>query len=271
LIKHDGEIILSIARKGDRLAAFPPLITYLASYPDPQSVTEALLRGPLKFYEAVACNIMMKDKSENYALTIIGTSGITERTVQRYQELPLNIDTPMGRAFLDSEIVTTSITEMVDEYPAVHMDSEIWSEQVERSGNQIIVCAPIVSNGQAVGAFNFYLPPENPLGPSDFSFTQGLSALLGMWLTHPQTKSGLPIEPLDEKLDTTLILSHRQLEILGLVAQGRSNAAIAVCLGYSQSTVKQELQKAMRALRVNDRLEAANRALELGFHAPANE
>jgi len=261
---------LSIARRGDRLAAFPPFITYLVSYPDPQSVTEALLNGPLKFYDAVACNMMMKEKNENHALVIIGTSGVTERTVHRYQELPLNIDTPMGRAFLDSEIVTTSITEMVDEYPAVQMDSEIWAEQIERSGNQIIVCAPIVSNGQAVGAFNFYLPPENPLGPSDFSFIQGLSALLGMWLTNPQASTGLPAERLDENLETTLSLSDRQLEILGLVAQGRSNAAIAVCLGYSQSTVKQELQKAMRALRVNDRLEAAQRALELGFHTPEN-
>ena len=261
---------MTIARKQDRLAAFPPLIAFLATYPDPQSVTEALLNGPLKFYEAVACNMMKKEKGENNALLLIGSTGITERTVQRYQELPLNIDTPMGRAFSDNEIVAVSITEMVDEYPAVQMDSEIWHEQIERSGNQSIVCAPIVSNGQAIGAFNFYLPPEHPLGSSDYSFVQGLSALLGMWLSHPRTNKGIDTDLADNNLDIPLTLSDRQLEILGLVEQGRSNAAIAVCLGYSQSTVKQELQKAMKVLRVSERQEAATRAKELGFATPPN-
>jgi DNA-binding NarL/FixJ family response regulator len=41
-------------------------------------------------------------------------------------------------------------------------------------------------------------------------------------------------------------------------------------LGYSQSTVKQELQKAMKVLRVSERQEAATRAKELGFATPPN-
>jgi len=53
--------------------------------------------------------------------------------------------------------------------------------------------------------------------------------------------------------------------ILRLVELGKSNASIAMALGYSASTVKAEMQKALRALKVNDRVAAAKRARDLGL------
>ena len=52
-------------------------------------------------------------------------------------------------------------------------------------------------------------------------------------------------------------LSHRQREILGLVAEGRSNAQIAAHLYLSESTVKQHLRAAYKLLGVRNRGEAA--------------
>ena len=52
-------------------------------------------------------------------------------------------------------------------------------------------------------------------------------------------------------------LTPRQRDILGLVAEGLSNAQIASRLFLSESTVKQHLRAAYKALGVKDRKEAA--------------
>jgi DNA-binding NarL/FixJ family response regulator len=69
--------------------------------------------------------------------------------------------------------------------------------------------------------------------------------LLPYLLTHE--------EPLD-----LYILSARQREILDLVVEGLSNAEIAGHLFLSESTVKQHLRAAYKALGVKNRTEAAN-------------
>lgn len=60
------------------------------------------------------------------------------------------------------------------------------------------------------------------------------------------------------------VLSHRQREILGLVAEGRSNAQIAAQLYLSESTIKQHLRAAYKALGVRNRGEAARLIRSVG-------
>lgn len=60
-------------------------------------------------------------------------------------------------------------------------------------------------------------------------------------------------------------LSERQLEILRLMSAGKTNAAIARELGYSESTVRQETMVIYRALGVDGREGAAARAAEWGL------
>ncbi|MBN9152088.1 MAG: response regulator transcription factor [Micrococcales bacterium] len=60
-------------------------------------------------------------------------------------------------------------------------------------------------------------------------------------------------------------LSPRETEVLKLVAQGRSNPAIASELFLSEATVKTHLLHAFEKLEVNDRTRAVTRAMELGL------
>jgi DNA-binding NarL/FixJ family response regulator len=60
-----------------------------------------------------------------------------------------------------------------------------------------------------------------------------------------------------EEPDDTDLLSARQREILGLVAEGLSNAEIAKRCYLSESTVKQHLRVAFKLLNVSNRIEAA--------------
>ncbi|GAA1767795.1 response regulator [Agromyces humatus] len=60
-------------------------------------------------------------------------------------------------------------------------------------------------------------------------------------------------------------LSPRELEVLRLVADGRSNPEIARALFIGEATVKTHLLHAFEKLEVNDRTRAVTRAMELGL------
>ncbi len=60
-------------------------------------------------------------------------------------------------------------------------------------------------------------------------------------------------------------LSPREVEVLGVVAQGHSNKEIATILGISDQTVKNHITAIMRKLAVNDRTHAVVYALRHGW------
>lgn len=60
-------------------------------------------------------------------------------------------------------------------------------------------------------------------------------------------------------------LTPRETEILGLLAEGQSNKAIARNLGISDGTVKLHVKAILRKLNVHSRVEAAVMAVEYGF------
>ncbi len=60
-------------------------------------------------------------------------------------------------------------------------------------------------------------------------------------------------------------LSPREIEVLGVVAQGHSNKEIATLLGISDQTVKNHITSIMRKLAVNDRTHAVVYALRQGW------
>ena len=55
------------------------------------------------------------------------------------------------------------------------------------------------------------------------------------------------------------VLTNREVEILELLAQGSTNAAIAAQLFISEGTVKQDVKHILRKLRVGNRAEAVSR------------
>jgi DNA-binding NarL/FixJ family response regulator len=63
-------------------------------------------------------------------------------------------------------------------------------------------------------------------------------------------------------------LARRELEVLRLVARGKTNQEIAQRLGLSALTVKTYVQRIIGKLGVSDRTQAAVRAAELGLLAP---
>jgi RNA polymerase sigma factor (sigma-70 family) len=52
-------------------------------------------------------------------------------------------------------------------------------------------------------------------------------------------------------------LTPRQRQILELIAKGKQNKEIAVCLGISENTVEQHIRKIYKTLNVDNRVEAS--------------
>jgi DNA-binding CsgD family transcriptional regulator len=59
-------------------------------------------------------------------------------------------------------------------------------------------------------------------------------------------------------------LTVRERQVLGLLAEGRTNQQIASVLGISDRTVGSHVGSIYRKLRVNNRVDAAREAIRLG-------
>jgi DNA-binding NarL/FixJ family response regulator len=60
-------------------------------------------------------------------------------------------------------------------------------------------------------------------------------------------------------------LSHREIEVVRLLAEGRCNRAIAEALYLSEATVKTHLARDYRKLRVDNRAAAVSAAVRRGL------
>lgn len=67
-----------------------------------------------------------------------------------------------------------------------------------------------------------------------------------------------------------LLLNQRELEILGLIAQGSTNRAIAEKLFLSENTIKHIVSEILQKLHVNNRAEAAAYVIKEGLIAPGS-
>lgn len=125
------------------------------------------------------------------------------------------------------------------------------------------------SKGELVNAVRRVLGGESP-------FDQDLAARL---LQRLAVESPLPPEPSPEPSARLSVrpnrevwrtggLTPRELEVLELLAQGKSNPDIAVDLVISRATVKVHVERIIRKLGVSDRTQAVVRGIEMGLILP---
>ena len=99
---------------------------------------------------------------------------------------------------------------------------------------------------QLVISGGVYIPPQALPGQE-----QGPSALAGM----PQPADSRPVSDQRPVSPADLGLTERQMEVLTLIMQGKSNKAICRVLDLSEPTVKSHVSAILRALKVSNRTE----------------
>lgn len=247
---------------GDVLRPSPQLWVFLAAFPHPITVPRALVRGPLSNFSAAAGFLSFPTHGGN--LRTMGAYGYTVEEMDRYALVPVSISSPVTDAYKESQVGIISFKEMLDGYDFIGVDPDLWDGMKDRFGDGDVVHVPVTAQGTTLGVLGFNTTERRAWSSQDIAYLEGLCAMIGIWATHPLSGVQTPEiwRPVSEN---TLVITARQQEILRLVEAGKSNAAIALTLSFSPSTVKAELQRVLRALRVNDRAAAAARARELGL------
>lgn len=239
----------------------PQFLRYLAAMPTPDDVARALLLGPLAAFDAGAVSLT---RVVGEALELHGTCGYTQGEVDGYWRVPLSVPTPFSRCVREGEVVIDEIEEVTTNFEVLKVDEPLWQGFMERFGIGQVISVPIIFRGTAIGAFGGITRSKREWTSLDFSILEGISAALGLWMTHPDSPSART-DRLQQPRVGLLHLTHRQEQILRLVEVGKSNSAIALSLGFSASTIKQELQRVMRSMGASGRLETVARARSFGL------
>lgn len=113
------------------------------------------------------------------------------------------------------------------------------------------------SRREVVVAVRQVLNGESPLDPK-------LAAQLIRRFAHQTPPKEQPARHGDE-------LTQRELDVLRLVAEGKTNAEIAQSLFVSVGTVKVHVERIINKLGVSDRTQAAVRGVELGYLTPPSQ
>lgn len=116
---------------------------------------------------------------------------------------------------------------------------------------------PIAYQQRAVGMLA--LLSGTPLNQNQLNSLYSFCGLLGFALYgQPQAAS---------KIDDAYLqkLTPREREVFALLPSGASNATLAVKLGISPGTVKIHIERILSKLNLNDRTQAAVKAVEAGF------
>lgn len=250
-------------QQGDAVpsAGLPQFLRFLANLPAPDNVARALLLGPMSTFDTGAVSIT---QVRGEALELNGTYGYTPGEVDGYWRVPLSVPTPFSRCVREAEVVIDEIEEVTTRFEALQVDEGMWQGFMDRFGVGQVISAPIVLQGTVIGAFGGITRTKRQWTSLDFALLDGISSALGLWMTHPDTPTSRT-DRLLRRDEAILHVTHRQQQILRLVEIGKSNTAIALALGYSVSTIKQELQRVMRNMGVSDRADAAARARGLGL------
>ena len=107
----------------------------------------------------------------------------------------------------------------------------------------------------------------------DYAFMEGMCAAVALWQHINMLNESLWLA---QSQNTQFRrrprgLKERQVQVLELLAEGKSNASIAKSLGFSLSTVKADVQMLLELLGAKTRSDAVERAMLAGLIPAAGD
>ena len=205
-------------------------------------------------YKEMDCkSIFLAESAPDESITITTAFGFTEdffhkhpNPVRMSDKIPL-VDAMKTR----STVWITSLPDWGEDYPQLtQLNYPYYSKT--------FICWPIELSGAPCGGIGVFCDADLTPNAELDTFFKATANLLALYLFSPkvlgQKKSPRQVIDLESAGKE---LSERQLLILKLMSEGKTNNSISEMLGYSESTIRQETIKIYSKLGCEGRQEAS--------------
>lgn len=243
-------------KKSEYLASVSEFITFLSenvlTFDQILSHLVLVVFSPLQV-EAIT---MRELKNGNRAVRI-GTWGMPEDMVLSHQDVYNLYD-----KYPSTDTLRYRRTTWINSLPDFGDDYPLLKEYPYTSGAKSFICFPIEKVSTPVAALGIFSRLViNPNAEIE-SFLKAIGSVLSMHLYHRDFNSReyQVIQGIQQTSYLDLVspeLTERQLVILRLISEDRTNITISELLGYSESTIRQETIKIFAKLQCSGRHEAA--------------
>lgn len=253
-----GTVLVEM-RDGSMNRAHTVFMRLLADIPSGDDVARAMRHGPLAMYPVslVALYSVNEDRSMS---RLCGASGMSETARREFAAAPINLSSPGGVVALTGEHLWLTGPDIAERFPL--MAPVVSKEEWYVGGSS--VCLPVTSRGFVAGTLLVTFSGRVERSWAMYELLQTLCQSLAPWLVL-RSRDKLPVPPPSVR-QSRLIVSPREMEVLRLVDEGRTNAGIAEDLGYSEATVRADLLRLSKLLDVHGRRDVVRRAKELGVY-----
>jgi DNA-binding CsgD family transcriptional regulator len=148
---------------------------------------------------------------------------------------------------------------LVERHAPVHeglvTSPKAWKMICPRPDHWHVMVGPIVVRGQLVGAVGCTRDQSMPaFDTPNLADLRGICLHLSIWAATTRTAS-VSARKSSSPSDKIQLLTARELQIVELVALGRTNAEIGTELWITENSVKQALKRMFRKLEVSSRAE----------------
>jgi DNA-binding CsgD family transcriptional regulator len=230
-------------------ASLDAFVRYLADDPRSQAVGTALLRGPLALLDASTA-IVFAASADRASLRCVAAANYPPALLHQLAVLPVKAHHVACRVLRSGVEEVRSVAEAGHQHPAMRQAAESLRGE--------IASIPLRSQGETIGVLGFTCPGGLARTWETRRVVDGVVGALSLWVALQRaldTAVALPDR-------TPLAVTARQRRVLELVREGASNAQIAVLVGYSEKTIKNDLTALYRRLGATSRTDLVARAFD---------
>lgn len=236
------------------------LIEFLAKSPDRAGVCQFIaLHWP---GSDPIHRVALLEVEQDASVRVTGWFGFNSDILEPFARTSLWDDLPVSMAIREHRTLTFSDASALDrDFP-----------RLNGNGLQIasLIVSPIISAGHAIGACSL-IGDDGVTAPGDHAeLLQSVCLVLGLYLLnrpHEPLPSATPAPGMVQfpRETAPATLSERQRTVLTYLAQHLTNRQIAVRMGFSESTIRQETMAIYRFLHVSGRRDAVEVAHTRGL------
>ena len=209
--------------------------------------------APLNASASFICEI-----NDEHLIETLGVYGVGDGLRDKYPDLySFNEKLPIPDAIRNRKVVwINGLPSWPDKYPSL-------KDKPAVDNAKTYICFPIEKSGTPVAAFGIFCNSEIEPSAEIEAFLKAIGYVLSLHLYRSKDSTSNIINLVNQTrvkpavAIESNVITDRQLLILKMMSEGRTNIVISELLGYSESTVRQETIKIFAKLGCSGREEAS--------------